>query len=405
MRSRTARCRSSASRMRWRAIAGSRNGSSRRRGRVPLDRRGASDAARTRRASGRRRRNGPVCVPDAQAARAPAGRSHRHRRARQPVRPRRVRRRRDRAAAARLRSRVRRQRLRARPRTSRVRRTLRAARLSARLERSGRSPRSSPRAAATAASSCCRCSMPAIFAATPKVFIGYSDNTSLLIVADAGVRHRGVSRSDARRALRARGGGLRPRHVPALPDARRAGRRDHASAGRGARSTATRPGMLVGGTLTQLVASLGTPFAFDPPDGCVLFLDDVGGAAVSARSHADAAPAERDPRARLGASSSTSCPRCDEPGGKITARQVTVRVRARGFPRSRCCSACRRATPTAPTLTLPFGVRARVIDRRASGADHRGSGGRRRVRESDVSETDSSDRRSAGPRWRRWRRC
>ena len=33
--------------------------------------------------------------------------------------------------------------------------------------------------------------------------------------------------------------------------------------------------MLVGGTLTQLVASLGTPFAFDPPAGCVLFLDEV----------------------------------------------------------------------------------------------------------------------------------
>ena len=34
-------------------------------------------------------------------------------------------------------------------------------------------------------------------------------------------------------------------------------------------------GPLFGGTLTQLVASLGTPYAFDPPDGCVLFLEDV----------------------------------------------------------------------------------------------------------------------------------
>ena len=34
--------------------------------------------------------------------------------------------------------------------------------------------------------------------------------------------------------------------------------------------------MLIGGTLTQLVASLGTPYAFDPPAGCVLFLDEVG---------------------------------------------------------------------------------------------------------------------------------
>ncbi len=34
-------------------------------------------------------------------------------------------------------------------------------------------------------------------------------------------------------------------------------------------------GMLVGGTLTQLVGSLGTPYAFDPPPGCVLFVDEV----------------------------------------------------------------------------------------------------------------------------------
>ncbi len=35
-------------------------------------------------------------------------------------------------------------------------------------------------------------------------------------------------------------------------------------------------GPLLGGTLTQLLASLGTPFAFSPPDGYVLLLDDVG---------------------------------------------------------------------------------------------------------------------------------
>ena len=34
-------------------------------------------------------------------------------------------------------------------------------------------------------------------------------------------------------------------------------------------------GMLIGGTMTQLAASLGTPFAFDPPRGCVLFFDEV----------------------------------------------------------------------------------------------------------------------------------
>jgi muramoyltetrapeptide carboxypeptidase len=35
-------------------------------------------------------------------------------------------------------------------------------------------------------------------------------------------------------------------------------------------------GPLMGGTLAQLISSLGTPYAFDPPGGYVLFLEDVG---------------------------------------------------------------------------------------------------------------------------------
>ena len=35
-------------------------------------------------------------------------------------------------------------------------------------------------------------------------------------------------------------------------------------------------GPLFGGTLTQLLASFETPYAFSPPDGHVLFLDEVG---------------------------------------------------------------------------------------------------------------------------------
>ena len=35
-------------------------------------------------------------------------------------------------------------------------------------------------------------------------------------------------------------------------------------------------GMLLGGTVTQLLASIGTPYAFDPPSGFVLFFDEVG---------------------------------------------------------------------------------------------------------------------------------
>jgi muramoyltetrapeptide carboxypeptidase len=116
-------------------------------------------------------------------------------------------------------------------------------------------------------------------------------------------------------------------------------------------------GILVGGTLTQLLASLGTPFAFDPPRGCVLFLDEVG---------------ERPYRldrmltqlrlsgllARTSAVVFGELPGCDEPGGSLAGRTVVRQILADfsgpilfGLPSGHTSGA---------TLTLPFGVRARV---------------------------------------------
>ena len=83
-------------------------------------------------------------------------------------------------------------------------------------------------------------------------------------------------------------------------------------------------------------------------------------APVPARSHADAAAAERAARADVRGWCSASCRDCDEPGGAPAARAVVAR-RARATIRVRCCSACRPGTRPAPTLTLPFGVRARVV--------------------------------------------
>ena len=97
---------------------------------------------------------------------------------------------------------------------------------------------------------------------------------------------------------------------------------------------AKRAGMLLGGTLTQLLASLGTPFAFEPPPGYVLFLDEVG---------------ERPYRldrmvtqlrqtgllARAGAVVIGELPRCDEPAGEPTARAVMARS-VRRLSRARC---------------------------------------------------------------------
>lgn len=117
-------------------------------------------------------------------------------------------------------------------------------------------------------------------------------------------------------------------------------------------------GPVFGGTLTQLVASLGTPYAFDPPRGHVLFLDEVG---------------ERPYRldrmltqlkfagilARAVAIVCNEMPKCDEPGGAPTARD-TVRAALEGFP-GPVLFGLPSGHATTETLTLPFGVRARVV--------------------------------------------
>lgn len=117
-------------------------------------------------------------------------------------------------------------------------------------------------------------------------------------------------------------------------------------------------GMLVGGTLTQLLASLGTPFAFDPPLGHVLFLDEVG---------------ERPYRldrmltqlrqsgllARASAIVIGELPGCDEPNGGPTGRGVMADI-LRDFPGPVLVGFPSGHT-LGPAMTLPLGVRARVV--------------------------------------------
>jgi muramoyltetrapeptide carboxypeptidase len=114
-------------------------------------------------------------------------------------------------------------------------------------------------------------------------------------------------------------------------------------------------GMLIGGTLTQLMASLGTPYAFDPPPGHLLFIDEVG---------------ERPYRldrllmqwrlsglmARAAGVIFNELPGCDEPGGQVMARDV-VREALHDFPGPVVLGLRSGHTPGA-TITLPFGVRA-----------------------------------------------
>ena len=116
--------------------------------------------------------------------------------------------------------------------------------------------------------------------------------------------------------------------------------------------------MLVGGTLTQLVSSLGTPFQFRPPEGHVLFLDEVGERPYRLDRMLTQL-AQSGLLARAAAVVFGELPNCDEPGGEPTARATVADVLRDfsgpvlfGLPSGHTFHAA---------LTLPFGVQARVV--------------------------------------------
>ena len=119
-------------------------------------------------------------------------------------------------------------------------------------------------------------------------------------------------------------------------------------------------GLLVGGTLTQLVASLGTPFAFAPPPGHVLFLDEVGERPYRLDRMLTQL-AQAGILARASAVIFGELPNCDEPGGEPAARAVVADV-LRDFSGPVLFGLSSGHTQR-PALTLPFGVRARVLGR------------------------------------------
>ena len=116
-------------------------------------------------------------------------------------------------------------------------------------------------------------------------------------------------------------------------------------------------GTLVGGTLTQLMASMGTAWAFEPPQGAILFFEDIGERPY--RIHRLLTQA-----AQAGIFVNASAivfgefPGCDEPGGDPAIRDVlrdfTAQFRGPvlfNFPSGHT---------KGPTWTLPFGVSAEV---------------------------------------------
>ena len=116
-------------------------------------------------------------------------------------------------------------------------------------------------------------------------------------------------------------------------------------------------GPLLGGTLTQLAASLGTPFAFDPPPGFVLLLDDVG----ERPYRIDRLLVQLRQAGVLSRARAVVCaefPGCDEPEGGLTARAVLADLLADvpgpvlfGLPAGHAAG---------PLMTAPLGVRVSV---------------------------------------------
>jgi muramoyltetrapeptide carboxypeptidase len=124
-------------------------------------------------------------------------------------------------------------------------------------------------------------------------------------------------------------------------------------------------GPLLGGTLTQLVASLGTPFAFDLPPRGILFLDEVGERPYRL-DRMITQLAQAGILARAAGVVIGELPDCDETPGEGThvplAGRSVVADLFRDFPGPVLIGFPSGHT-VGPALTLPFGVASRVVAR------------------------------------------
>jgi muramoyltetrapeptide carboxypeptidase len=189
-----------------------------------------------------------------------------------------------------------------------------------------------------------------------KVFVGYSDITALLCLH---LQH-GVTcfhgAMIASRIARGESGYDRKSLIAAITEPAPLG--DLMPPGLDVLKGGDARGILAGGTITQLVSLLGTPWAYMPPDGCILFLEDVGERPYRIDRMLTQL-AQADILARASAVVFGEFPRCREPGGEFDARQVATAFAARfsgpvlfGFPSGHTAG---------PTWTLPLGVQARVV--------------------------------------------
>jgi muramoyltetrapeptide carboxypeptidase len=202
---------------------------------------------------------------------------------------------------------------------------------------------------------------PAVVREAAKPFIGHSDLTALLVylttrcgtvcfhgpmVLNLAGGEAGYDRDSFRRCL------MTPAPVGELT----------ADGLETLRAGETR-GPLLGGTLTQLVASLGTPYAFAPPSGYVLLLDEVG----ERPYRIDRMLTQLAASGVLTRAAAVVCgelPGCDDPSGQPTARGVVAELLKAfpgpvlfGFPTGHTAG---------PALTVPLGTAVRVVGGRRS---------------------------------------
>ena len=197
---------------------------------------------------------------------------------------------------------------------------------------------------------------PRWLAADPKVFIGYSDLTALLAwqVGHGQVVFHGPMVEG--RLARGHAGYDRASFMAAVTQPVAMG--TLSPAGLEVMRPGEASGVLTGGTITQLAALLGTPFAYVPREPTILFLEDVGERPyrldrLLTQLH-QAGMFRHVTGVVLGA-----FPGCDEAGGGPTARAVLGDLFAHfpgpvvfGFPSGHTVGAA---------LTLPFGVSARLL--------------------------------------------
>jgi muramoyltetrapeptide carboxypeptidase len=191
----------------------------------------------------------------------------------------------------------------------------------------------------------------------PKAFIGYSDLTSMLTFLTTGCGIVSFHGPMLDRRLGAGAAGYdEDTFMRALTSEEPLGELSAASVETFNAGEAS--GVLVGGTMRQLVASLGTPFAFAPPKGHVLFLEDVTERPYSL----DRMVTQLRLAGILDLASAIvlgEFPGCDEPQGGPLAHATLAGLLKEfngpvlyGFPSGHTAG---------PLMTLPFGVNARVV--------------------------------------------